>query len=227
MSTKIDAYALCRFDDDRPSLYAYALHFAGSNSLMLGFGFESRSGLNRSHVCSHVIHECDIDDFIDQVRQGRQVIMETGTLAAHFDGAETINLETLMPTAMIAQLLSSVAEDAWNAPFGMAADEIALNEESFVWVLFDRSDKRFKIGYGVYGSTGDKITGETCYSIPVRDVERFCAEQFQGKAPLPMPMRAMTLEGSAPSHLTGDMQKLVAIRILRLFDLYVGGGDGA
>lgn len=221
MSVQMDAYARIPFAASG-LIFAYALHFKDSNSIQFGIGFESRSGLDRKHICTHTIHENHIDDFIDQIRGGAQVRLDTGSLADHLDGAAHINLEDFVEPAAITQLLAVVAEEAWDAPFGMVQSEIALEDGAFLWVLFDRSEKRFKIGCGLRGPSNEAITGETCYSIPVRDLERFAAELYRAKTPLPLPGRAVTLVGSAPNSLGATDQKRLAKELVHLFDLHCG-----
>lgn len=111
--TTIDAYERVLIQETAGkgnSLFLYALHYANSNHISIGFGMESKSGLQKAHLPGPNVHELHAQLLAEWLRDGGIVgLIEDKTPRTHLftsalDAYENINYRQFLKNTSVMHL---------------------------------------------------------------------------------------------------------------------------
>lgn len=238
------------------SLFLFVCHTVEANHLQIGFGMESRSGLQKSHIAGPLIHEFHTLAFADWLRLKGRIYL-TGEklprlhpftssmgidLPALLDVADAMPLsaDRFMPfiidelvdravTERFAEAIERVHIKCWGHPRDWDVQHVELNDGRFVWMAYDSDIDKIRVGLGFHSETNDKQYGLHTYAISLREVAEFSAFHFHY---LDAPLQFMGQPPRWPSQLShflvGEPKQRFTGTFLKLADeVWPGAVDPA
>jgi hypothetical protein len=227
--------------------FLYVAHFTGANHLQVGFGVESQSELQRAHLPGPNIHELHTATFSDWLRRSGSIVLNDAKPERIHPFSSTMNVDLpkkldntteialnagrylplLLNTRVtperieaFAAAIDSVAVAAFGHPMDWDVQHIELNDGRFVWLAYDATIKKVRIGMGFHDERNVKQYGMHSYAVSRSGAEEFAAFHFYY---MDAPLQFMGLpprwpEGLSP-FLTGKAKQDFAARALReVFD---------
>ncbi|AXQ68320.1 hypothetical protein HOT99_gp297 [Caulobacter phage CcrBL10] len=183
--------------------FLYALVTDETQSIQIGVGHESPTGLNMTHVMTMNLKPGFAYEIADQIeREG--IRLKTGRLAPMFNGLEAFDLsgegpgmayylegtdaegrptrELIKPAPMKRTLLAEairMAHDAvWGHPEDWKVDEVSLGDGRLIWLAYDSAIDKIRLGIGYYDDTNTAILGDQSFSVNKRMAGDFVVDAY-------------------------------------------------
>jgi hypothetical protein len=230
----------------KASLFLYACHYVETNHLQIGFGMETKSGLQMNHVAGPLLHELHTYLLTDWLRHGGRIMLTDQPLGRihPFSSTMDVDLGIRLRSSEVVPLsagrfLPMVAEEfveepvmrrfadaierahikAWGHPRDWDVRHYECKDGRFVWMAYDSTIGKIRIGMGFHNDQNDKTYGLHTYAVSKREAPSFAAFHFQY---LDAPLQFMGLPPRWPTalspFLTGSAKQGFATEFLKLAD---------
>uniref|UniRef100_A0AB74UGU0 Uncharacterized protein n=1 Tax=Caulobacter phage BL57 TaxID=3348355 RepID=A0AB74UGU0_9VIRU len=166
--------------------FLYALVTTETNSIQVGLGHESVSGLNVTHVMTMNLKPGFAYEVADQIeREG--FVFKAGKLAPFFGVDKTleinphmfINLEgTQTITKLLAEAIRMAHDEVWGHPLDWEVEKVDLGDGRCVWLSYDGTIDKIRIGLGYYDDTNTAILGDQSFAIGKRAAGDFAVDTW-------------------------------------------------
>lgn len=203
----LHAYERMEFQAARAfHVFLYVAHFNEANHLQIGFGVESASGLQRTHIAGPQVHELHVKLMADWLRRhGTPLLVEDnpGPRGHPFSSTMNIDLEKRMAvekflplyagkymplvvwpeltrgqSERFGDMIQRVANRSWHHPLDWDVRHASLKDGRFVWMAYDSDLKKIRLGLGFHGENNEAQYGKHCYAIAKREINAFAAHHF-------------------------------------------------
>jgi hypothetical protein len=243
----IDAYERVNIQSTtQAALFLYACHYVETNHLQVGFGMESRSGLQVRHIAGPLVHEFHTYSLTSWLRRSGRIMLTDEPLGRIHPFSSTmdsdlptlLSLADVMPLAAnqflphlddplierkvlrrLADAIERVHIKAWGHPRDWDVRHYECNDGRFVWMAYDSTIDKIRMGMGFHDAQNDKVYGEHTYAIAKREAPVFTAFHFQF---IDAPLQFMALPPRWPSELSvflhGEVKQGFATTFLKLAD---------
>jgi hypothetical protein len=228
--------------------FLYAANFKDSNNLQIGFGYESGTGLQRSHIAGPLVHEHHVTAFTDWLRTERRVelvstlykrshpLTSSGQTEAEYkerlgdNEALRLNIDrfeamiddfTVTPDRVerFSDLILRIRNKVWGHPADWDVRHVELLDGRFVWMAYDNEIKKIRVGLGFHSPANEKQYGLHTYAIGKAEAAQFSAFHYTY---MDAPLQFMGLPPRWPSELSpfllGDEKQKFATGFLKLAD---------
>lgn len=227
------------------SYFIYALHHTDANHIQVGFGMEAKSGLQRAHLPGPNVHEFHVEALAKWLEAGGSLVLgdERPPRIHPFSSTMDINLpeklaesEVIPLTAgrfisaisdttlrseqfrgQLAAVIRRVQLMAFAHPLDWDVQHHDLADGRFIWMAYDATLKKIRVGLGFFNETGDRQYGTHTYALGVREVPGFVAHhftlldaplQFLGVPPRWPPSMSVFVTGPGKQGFTGALLTL-------------------
>lgn len=203
----IDAYARVVIQSGIASSYfIYVLHYTDANHLQIGFGMEAKSGLQRAHIPGPNVHELHVEDVAKWFDDGGAIVLddERPPRIHPFSSTMTVNVPVKLATNSAIPLcagrfISAISETtlqseqfrtrlatairrvqlmAFSHPLDWDVQNHDLADGRFVWMAYDASLKKIRIGLGFFNEVEERQYGTHSYALGVREAPAFVAHHY-------------------------------------------------
>jgi hypothetical protein len=197
----IDAYERVSIQPARQgALFLYVCHFVETNHLQVGFGMESRSGLQVRHIAGPLVHQFHSYPLTDWLRRGGRIMLTDEPLGRihPFSSTLDIDLVGMLPQVEVmplsanqylphiddplvdrmvlkrfADAIERVHIKAWGHPRDWDVRHHELRDGRFVWMAYDSTISKIRIGIGFHDQNNEKVYGDHTYAVAKREVVAF------------------------------------------------------
>jgi hypothetical protein len=195
--------------------FLFALHFADSNCVQYGLGYESANGLQRRHVATEEVHQYHVHETADLIENSAEVgvSFKRGPLDEMFPA-------NIPPDAIraLAQAMREVHDEAWGHPLSWEPIEVSLNDGRFIWLAYDSDADRVRLGIGYYDEQNEGVYADNSYMFSPLSVADWACQMFSGDAFFCYVKPPRWNSFNFDSYVCGDAARRVAIELIRLAD---------
>lgn len=229
-------------------LFLYVARFADANHLQVGFGTETKSGLQRAHIAGPQVHEAHTGLFANWLRRTAVIDLQEEAIPgkAHpFSSTMMVDLpvklqeETRLPlsagrympmvnwpeitrdiVARLGDAIERVHIKAWGHPKDWDVRHHELHDGRFVWMAYDHDIRKIRIGLGCYAENNERQYGSHhTYAVDKAHAAPFAARHFHY---VDLPIQFIGLPARWPSALSvflvGEEKQAFATSFLKYAD---------
>ncbi|AFU86604.1 hypothetical protein D869_gp310 [Caulobacter phage CcrRogue] len=167
--------------------FLYALVTDETQSIQIGLGHESASGLNVTHVMTFNLKPGFAYEVADKIeREGFS--FKAGKLAPLFGVDKTLDLTTddmfvaggemKSVTSLLAEAIRMAHDAVWGHPEDWKVDEVSLGDGRLIWLAYDSAIDKIRLGIGYYDDTNTAILGDQSFSVNQRMAGDFVVDAY-------------------------------------------------
>lgn len=249
MSDILDGYERVLIQSARVSTsFIYALHFTDANHIQIGFGNETKSGLQRSHIAGPNVHEAHIEPLAEWLDNGGgfeltdlwfrpRIHPFSSTMDVNFHEQllthqhiplyagkylaiqDATRLDQESFRSKFAAALRNIKLAVFPHPLDWEVEDANLNDGRFVWMAFDADLNKIRLGLGFYDEHNTRRFGEHTYALAWNEIASFVAHHF---TMMDAPLQFLGLPSGWPTGLTyfvsGTAKQAFAEKLLHYAD---------
>lgn len=198
-----------------PQTFLYVLHFENANYLQLGVGYESTSGLQKSHLPGAPVHAAHVLELVETMRASGAVQADPGRFAPLFGDPRVEGVVVDRFAAAVAR----VHTQAFGHPLDWEVVHAELLDGRFAWLAYDQELDKIRIGMGHHDASNNKVYGEHAYATGAMQSAEFACKLAADDKPLRMMGMHSSYMAAGMSPVLGEDEKAtLAVHLIRLAD---------
>lgn len=206
--------------------FAYALSFEGANHIQIGLGFQSRNGLQLTHVKTMDLHHTWAVSALETSFAHDRCGLLTGKLAEFFEDQPAVLLDKSQQEAMI-KAVTEVRDEGFGHPLDYEPFEQDIGGGRIIWVAYGSEIDKLRIGLAYRDETGKVHYGEHGYAVGRRQVAEFVRELWTQHGAMLFVGRPLSWPHGLDPFVKGEERRALAVQIVRAADaVWPGVLDG-
>lgn len=207
MSDILDGYERVLIQSARVSTsFIYALHFTEANHIQIGFGQESKSGLQRTHIGGPNVHELHVEplakwfdagggfELTDEKRPRIHPFSSTLDIDFHAQLASHQFIPLYVGAYVSTQDAARLDQESFRTKFAHALRSIKatvfphdmdwevecadLNDGRFIWMAFDADLNKVRLGLGCFDENNTRQFGSHTYALAWQEISTFVSHHY-------------------------------------------------